>query len=169
MSFVARPERRDARSPTEHAALIEAREAAGMTALMQANGAPTAGLTHVTGASVEIATRREGPVSTAAREAARELDVEVARLLRVRGGELAEPLLWQRPSHRAAVELIVGQLAPIRSRVALMSSWERESRHASAVRLAYAIVWLRLAQRRAAEYRPRGRQRARLAVVRGRG
>ena len=88
---------------------------------------------------------------------ARELDAEVARLLRVRGGELAEPLLWQRPSHRRAVEAIVGQLAPIRSRIALLSSWARESSPDSPLRLAYAITWLRLAQRRAGEYGPRRR------------
>ncbi|HYK94966.1 MAG TPA: hypothetical protein VE011_03740 [Candidatus Dormibacteraeota bacterium] len=117
----------------------------------------------------EIAIRREGPIPTASWDAARELDVEVARLLRVRAGELAEPLLWQRPSHRAAVDTIVGQLAPIRSRIALASSWERESRHGSVVRLAYAIVWLRLAQRRAGELGPRSRQRSRLAVVTGFG
>jgi hypothetical protein len=88
---------------------------------------------------------------------ARELDAEVARLLRVRGGELAEPLLWQRPSHRRDVEAIVRQLAPIRTRVALLSSWLRESRADSTLRLAYAITWLRLAQRRAGEYGPRRR------------
>jgi hypothetical protein len=86
---------------------------------------------------------------------ARELDAEVARLLRVRGGELAEPLLWQRPSHRHEVEMILGQLAPIRSRVGLLSSWLRESRTDSPLRLAYAMTWLRLAQRRAGEYGPR--------------
>lgn len=140
-----------------------------MTAMIQATGARTARIAHVTNGSVEIATRRESPVSTAPGEAARELDAEVARLLRVRGGELAEPLLWQRPSHCAAVDTIVGQLAPIRSRLALLSSWERESRHGSAVRLAYAIVWLRLAQRRAGEFKPRSRQRTRLAIITGRG
>ncbi|HJQ50465.1 MAG TPA: hypothetical protein VJ838_08135 [Gaiellaceae bacterium] len=88
---------------------------------------------------------------------ARELDAEVARLLRVRGGELAEPLLWQRPSHREEVEAIVGQLAPIRSRVGLLSSWLRESRSDSPLRLAYAITWLRLAHRRAGEFGPRRR------------
>jgi hypothetical protein len=149
--------------------LIEAREIRRMTSMIQATGARAARMATVTNGLVEIATRRESPVSTAPGEAARELDAEVARLLRVRGGELAEPLLWQRPSHRASVETIVGQLAPIRSRLALFSSWERESRHGSAVRLAYAIVWLRLAQRRAGELRPRSRQRARLAVVTGRG
>ena len=120
--------------------------------------------------TVPAAVRREGRIAPAPDAAARELDVEVARLLRVRGGELAEPLLWERPSHRAAVEAIVGQLAPIRSRLALLSSWERESRHGSAVRLAYAIVWLRLAQRRAGDYGPaRSRRRAHLAVVTARG
>ena len=128
--------------------------------MIQATGARTARIAPVTNGSVEIA--------TVPGDAARELDAEVARLLRVRGGELAEPLLWQRPSHRASVETIVGQLAPIRSRLALFSSWERESRHGSAVLLAYAIVWLRLAQRRAAEFRPRRRKQAHLAVVSGR-
>jgi hypothetical protein len=141
--------------------LIVGGDLPAMTVLIQASGAPTAGIARVIG--------RAASMAAAPADAARELDVEVTRLLRVRGGELAEPLLWQRPSHRAEVEVIVGQLAPIRSRDTLLSSWARESRHASAVRLAYAIVWLRLAQRRAAEYRPRGRQRARLAVVRGRG
>jgi hypothetical protein len=104
--------------------------------------------------------RREGRSQAVPGSAARELDVEVTRLLRVRGGELAEPLLWQRPSHRREVEAIVAQLAPIRSRIALLSSWDRESRWDSAVRLAYAIVWLRLAQRRAGEYGPRAARHA---------
>jgi hypothetical protein len=55
------------------------------------------------------------------------------------------------------VDEVVAQLAPIRSRIALLSSWERESRRGSAVRLAYAIVWLRLAHRHAGEYGPRAR------------
>jgi hypothetical protein len=101
---------------------------------------------------------------------ARELDAEVASLLRVRGGELAEPRMWQRPSHRRAVSAIVVQLTPIRSRNALLSSWDRESRLDSSIRLAYAITWLRLAQRRAGEYGPR-RRAARVAgrPVRARG
>jgi len=140
-----------------------------MTAMIQATRARTARIPRVTNGSIEIAARREGSTSIAPGEAARELDVEVTRLLRVRRGELAEPLLWQRPSHRAAVEMIVGQLAPIRSRLALLSSWARESRHGSEVRVAYAIVWLRLAQRRAGEYAQHRRQRAGLAVVTGRG
>ncbi|HJP87961.1 MAG TPA: hypothetical protein VJ850_02875 [Candidatus Limnocylindrales bacterium] len=108
-----------------------------------------------------------GPVRPEDR--ARELDAEVARLLRVRGGELAEPLLWQRPSHCHEVEVIVGQLAPIRSRLGLLSSWLRESGCDSPLRLAYAITWLRLAQRRAGEFGPRrhaGKPRpGRLAAV----
>ena len=90
-------------------------------------------------------------------ERARELDAQVARLLRVRGGELAEPLLWQRPSHRRDVDLIVAQLAPIRTRLALLSSWQRESRLDSRLRLAYALMWLRLAHRCAGVYGPRRR------------
>jgi hypothetical protein len=87
-------------------------------------------------------------------DAAGELDAEVTRLLRVRGGELAEPFLWQRPSHRREVDAFVAQLAPIRSRLALLSSWQRESHRGSTLRLAYAITWLRLAHRRAGEYGP---------------
>ncbi len=90
-------------------------------------------------------------------DAAGELDAEVTRLLRVRRAELAEPLLWRRPSHQRTVEIIVAQLAPIRSRVALLSSWERESRLDSPLRLAYALIWLRLAQRRAGEFGPHRR------------
>src|ERR1043165_8323742 len=74
-----------------------------------------------------------------------ELDDEVARLLRVRSGELAEPFLWRRPSHRREVDAIVRQLGPIRTRASLLSSWVRESRHSPSVRLAYAIAWLALA------------------------
>ncbi len=101
-------------------------------------------------------------------DAAGELDAEVTRLLRVRGGELAEPLLWQRPSHRQAVEVVVAQLAPIRSRMGLLSSWQREAVRGSTLRLAYAICWLRLAQRRAGEFGPH-RRKARLRVLRGSG
>lgn len=101
--------------------------------------------------------RRGGPVP--AGDAARELDQEVTRLLRVRSGELAEPLLWGRPSHRRQVEAVCAQLAPIRSRIALLWSWNREAHRSSPVRLAYAIVWLRLAQRRAGEFGPRTHRR----------
>src|SRR5262245_61541705 len=109
-----------------------------MTAMIQPNGAPTAAIARVTREAVAIVARREGSVAPLPGDSARELDAEVTRLLRVRGGELAEPLLWERPSHRREVDTIVAQLDPIRSRIALLSSWERESRHGSAVRLAYA-------------------------------
>jgi hypothetical protein len=108
------------------------------------------------------------PRTTDAADAAGELDAEVARLLRVRRGELAEPLLWSRPSHRTEVEGYVAQLAPIRSRLALLSSWRREARRGSTLRVAYAITWLRLAQRRAGEYGPH-RRATRLRVIRGPG
>jgi len=140
-----------------------------MAATIQATGAPAAGIARVMGGTVPIATRREGRVEPAPGAAARELDAEVTRLLRVRGGELAEPLLWERPSHRSQVDTIVMQLAPIRSRIALLSSWERESRRGSAVRLAYAIVWLRLGQRRAGEYGPHRRPRLAKVPLRGCG
>ena len=131
---------------------------------------PTGGIEFATiYAPVVAATRRGGQVRPAPGDAARELDAEVAHLLRVRGGELAEPLLWQRPSHRREIDAIVGQLAPIRSRLALLSSWDRESHRGSAVRLAYAIVWLRLAQRRAGEFGPRTGRAARTRVVTARG
>jgi len=126
--------------------------------------APSGGIVHATNVPAAVPTRREGRPATAPEDAARELDAEVTRLLRVRGGELAEPLLWQRPSHIRAVDEIVGQLAPIHSRLGLLSSWEREARRDPQIRLAYAIVWLRLAQRRAGEYGPR-RSAARRSVV----
>lgn len=91
-------------------------------------------------------------------DAADELDGEVARLHRVRRGDLPEPLLWQRPSYRSEVDSLVAQLAPIRSRLGLLSSWQREARRGAALRLAYAIVWIKLGQRRAGEYGPRDRR-----------
>jgi hypothetical protein len=84
--------------------------------------------------------------SASSGEVARELDAEVARLLRVRSGELAEPLLWRRPRHRREVAAVVRQLGPIRTRDSLLSSWQFESRHSARVRLAYAIAWLALAR-----------------------
>jgi hypothetical protein len=91
----------------------------------------------------------------------RELDLEVARLLRVRSGELAEPLLWRRPSHRLEVDAVVRQLEPIRTRDSLLSSWQRESRHSPHVRLAYAIAWVALARTPPAEATRRARRRVR--------
>ena len=52
--------------------------------------------------------------------------------------------------------VLTGFLTPL----ALLSSWERESQRVSPIRLAYAIVWLRLAQRRAGEFGPRVRKPA---------
>jgi hypothetical protein len=98
-----------------------------------------------------------------------ELDDEVTRLLRVRSGELAEPLLWQRPSHRREVDAVVRQLAPIRTRSSLLSSWQRESRHSAQVRLAYAIAWLELARNETAIATRNARRRPRLAILTGRG
>ena len=131
----------------------------GMVNMIETTEPPTGAIAFATYAPVVAATRREGHVRPAPGEAAGELDAEVTRLLRVRGGELAEPLLWQRPSYRREIDAIVRQLTPIRSRIALLSSWERESQRGPALRLAYAIVWLRLAHRRAAEFGPRTRQR----------
>ena len=148
-------------------AMVE-EDATGMAAMIQTAAAPTARIEHASNVVVRPL-RREGRPATASGEAAPELDAEVTRLLRVRGGELAEPLLWQRPSHRREVDEIVDQLRPIRSRVALLSSWERESRRGPSLRLAYAIVWLRLAQRRAGEYGPCTRTVARRWPIRARG
>jgi len=100
---------------------------------------------------------------------ARELDAEVARLLRVRSGELAEPLLWRRPSMRREVDAVVRQLEPIRTRDSLLSSWLRESRHAAQVRLAYAIAWLGLARNAPAAATRRARRRPRLLAITGPG
>lgn len=129
-----------------------------MASVIQATGAPAPGFELATRRPVAVQARREGPAASAPGEAARELDAEVTRLLRVRRGELAEPLMWQRPSVRREVDEVVGQLAPIRSRIGLLSSWDREARRDASLRLAYAIVWLRLAHRRAGEYGPRVRR-----------
>jgi hypothetical protein len=107
--------------------------------------------------------------SASSGEVARELDDEVARLLRVRSGELAEPLLWRRLSHRRSVDAVVHQLDPIRTQASLLSSWLRESRHSTEVRLAYAIAWLALARTAPAVTTRRARRRPRLAVVTGAG
>ena len=108
-------------------------------------------------------------LSASSGDVARELDDEVTRLLRVRSGELAEPLLWQRPSHRHEIETVVRQLEPIRTRASLLSSWERESRRSPAVRLAYAIAWLALGRSAPAATTRRARRRPRLAVLTGAG
>jgi hypothetical protein len=107
--------------------------------------------------------------SASSAEVAPELDVEVVRLLRVRSGELAEPLLWRRPSHRRKVDAVVRQLDPIRTRASLLWSWQRESRHSPEVRLAYAIAWLGLARSTPAAATRRARRRPRLAAPTGAG
>jgi hypothetical protein len=140
-----------------------------MAAMIQTAAAPAARIEHASRVVVRPL-RREGRPAATPGEAARELDAEVTRLLRVRGGELAEPLLWDRPSHQREVAAFVDQLRPIRSRLALLSSWEREARRGSSLRLAYAIVWLRLAQRRAGEFGPHRRTTtARQGTLRARG
>lgn len=98
--------------------------------------------------------------AAAAADAARELDAEVARLLRVRRGELAEPLGWHRPWLRLRSAAILAQLEPIRSRAALESSWSREAAHGPEVRLAYALAALAI-DRRTAAARARRRPRVR--------
>jgi hypothetical protein len=137
----------------------------GMAAVIQTAAAPAARIARASSVVVRPL-RREGRPATAPGEAARELDAEVTRLLRVRGGELAEPLLWQRPSHQRDVAAFLDQLRPIRSRLALLSSWEREACRGSSLRLAYAIVWLRLAQRRAGEFGPHRRATVRQGSLR---
>jgi hypothetical protein len=107
--------------------------------------------------------------SASSGDVAGELDDEVTRLLRVRSGELVEPLLWRRPSHRREVDTVVRQLAPIRTRESLLSSWARESRHAGPVRLAYAIAWLELTRTAPGAMARHARRRPRLAVLTGAG
>ena len=107
--------------------------------------------------------------SASSGDVAGELDAEVARLLRVRSGELAEPLLWQRPSHRREVDAVVRQLVPIRTRESLLSSWLRESHRSGPVRLGYAIACLALAREAPVAATRRARRRPRLAVVTGAG
>jgi len=107
--------------------------------------------------------------SASSADVARELDDEVTRLLRVRSGELAEPLLWRRPSLRREVDAVVRQLEPIRTRDSLLSSWRRESRHSAHVRLAYAIVLVGLARNGTAATTRRARRRPRLAAIGGAG
>jgi hypothetical protein len=109
---------------------------------------------------VDMARATFAPVSSIDRSAggaAGELDAEVARLLRVRRGELAEPLGWQRPWLRRRVDAVLAQLQPIRTHAALASSWEREAHRGPDVRLAYALAWLAL-DRRVASGRARRRR-----------
>jgi hypothetical protein len=100
--------------------------------------------------------------------AAREIAAEASRLLRIRSGELAAPLDGLVPGRRQAVERIVGQLGPIRSRAGLVSSYEREAFRDDQVRLAYALVWLDLGRAVAATKTRRSRVARGLRLLRGR-
>ena len=86
--------------------------------------------------AIQIADPPFHPLAPVALNTADELDAEVAGLLGVYAGELAEPLSWQRPGHRVEVATILGQLAPIRSLPELLESWQREARLTSALRVA---------------------------------
>ncbi|MEZ0240730.1 MAG: hypothetical protein ACAH65_08035 [Chloroflexota bacterium] len=100
--------------------------------------------------------------------AAREIAAEASRLLRIRSGELAAPLDSLLPGRRRVVERIVGQLAPIRSRAGLVSSYAREASRDEQVRLAYALAWLDLARTVAATKTRRLRIAGGLRLLRGR-
>jgi hypothetical protein len=97
--------------------------------------------------------RVTGPVRSgvapldAASGPSRELAAEALHLLRIRRGELAEPVAWVHEELRRSVAVISAQLAPIRSRAALESSYAREAGCGEALRLAYANAWLALDRR----------------------
>lgn len=138
-------------------------------AMIPSTDAPSAGIDHALQVRLERPIRREGRSEAAPGSAARELDAEVARLLRVRRGELAEPLAWGRPSFSRRVDAVVAQLEPIRSHAALMSSWEREARHGPDVRLAYAISWISLDRRVSAGRARRRRSRITFSPITAHG
>ena len=101
--------------------------------------------------------RRTGVRATAPGDALASSTLEVARLLRVRHGELAEPLaLATTVASAVRVAAILSQLEPIRTHSALRSSWEREASRGPDVRLAYAMAFLSLDRRASA---PRARRR----------
>ena len=100
--------------------------------------------------------------------ATREIVAEASRLLRIRSGELAAPLDALIPGRRQAVELIVVQLAPIRSRAGLVSSYAREACRDDLVRLAYALAWRDLGRTLAATKTRRARIAGGLRLLRGR-
>ena len=155
------------RSLHEHRALIEPAETSAMTLIPSflPVAAPVAGSLLPDDAN---AAGRARPAASSA-DVEGELDAEVTRLLRVRSGELAEPLPWRRPSHRHEVDAVVRQLEPIRTRDSLLSSWKRESRHSGTVRLAYAIAWLGLARSGPGPITRNARRRPRLGVLTGAG
>jgi hypothetical protein len=115
--------------------------------------------------TVRVAIPPLAPISSSSGGIAGELDAEVTRLLRVRRGELAEPLGWHRPWLRRRVDTVLAQLEPIRSQAALASSWEREAHRGPDVRLAYALAWLALDRKRAATRTRRRRGRATFSPI----
>jgi len=101
--------------------------------------------------------------------ATRELADMASRLLRIRAGELAEPPHWSLPGRRQNVGRIAEQLAPIRSRDALVSSYLREACRDEAVRLGYGLAWLAIARSAAAATTRRRHLRSAARTLRGRG
>ena len=128
-------------------------------AMIPRTDAPSAGIGATLRVRAARSIRREGLSDAASGSAARELDAEVTRLLRVRSGELAEPLAWSRPSLRRRVDAIVAHLEPIRSHAALLSLWQREAHLGPDVRLGYALAWLSLDRRLSAGRARRRRSR----------
>jgi hypothetical protein len=86
---------------------------------------------------------------------ARALALDALRLLRRLRDPAQRPARWSQPSFAREIELVRSHLAPLRSRKALAASYGREAFHyaldetarddPSAVRLAYALRWLELA------------------------
>jgi hypothetical protein len=121
----------------------------------------------VSGVAAVAAPSNPGPAS-AVDEASRELAAEASRLLRIRRGELAEPVEWTTPDLRSSVQVIASQLTPIRSRAALASSYAREAGRSDAIRLAYALAWLGLERRLTSITTRRRRSRPVTLPIRGR-
>jgi hypothetical protein len=114
---------------------------------------------------------------TPASDAARHEPAAAAPLLRERGAALVDEdsSNSEREGPAAAVQIVVGQLAPIRSHESLSSSFAREANPDDPVVLtAYACVWADLAMSMALGTTRRARRRATMAAprrtpVRGRG
>jgi hypothetical protein len=122
----------------------------------------------VSGIAAFAAPSAPGPAGTVT-GASRELAAEAFRLLRIRRGELAEPVEWTTPDLRSSVQVIASQLTPIRSRAALASSYAREAGRSEAIRLAYAMAWLGLERRLTSITTRRRRARPVTLPIRGRG
>jgi hypothetical protein len=84
-------------------------------------------------------------------------------------GGSREPVEWMTPDLRRSVIAIASQLAPIRSRAGLASSYAREAGRGDAIRLAYALAWLGLERRLASITTRRRRARPVRFPIRGRG